>query len=357
MTTQTTAPSPVPSTPTAAALAAKAAMESQQIEVFKTGTRTADNGEVHTITTADMRAAAAAYDPALHEAPLVIGHPESDDPAWGGVERLTVTDEGRVLVSVRQVDPAFAEGVKAGRWKQRSVKFYHPDDSANPRPGIWYPCHIGFLGAKPPAVKGLAGIQFAAPATRLVTFSEPTAAGPSHSAATPPQKDKTMTPEEIAAAEKAAREKADADNAALRAQIDGINQAARAARHTANVAFAEAVLNDKAGPKLLPKHKDKLVAVLDTVGEAHLAKPVQFSEAGAEVAFDPVAFIKELVQSGPPKVQFGEFTPAGGHAPRGHDAADLADPVVLDRAINAHMAQHKGVSYAEAALAVCSFSR
>lgn len=166
-----------------------------------------------------------------------------------------------------------------------------------------------------------------------------------------------MTPEEIAAAEKAAREKAEAENAGLKAQIEAINKANRDARHTGHVAFAEAAVKAQGGPKLLPKDKDKLVALLDTLADAHAAKPVCFAEAGKDVAFEPVEFVKGLVLAGPAKVQFGEFTPRGGHLPAAADAAELADPEALDRAIQAHMAQHKGVSYAEAAQAVTTFSR
>ena len=46
-------------------------------EIFKAGTRTDNSGRTVTITEADVAQAAAAYDPALHEAPLVIGHPKT----------------------------------------------------------------------------------------------------------------------------------------------------------------------------------------------------------------------------------------------------------------------------------------
>lgn len=64
-------------------------------EIFKAGTRTDNSGRTVTITEADVAQAAAAYDPALHEAPLVIGHPKTDAPAYGWVGSLQA--DGGVL--------------------------------------------------------------------------------------------------------------------------------------------------------------------------------------------------------------------------------------------------------------------
>ncbi len=50
--------------------------------------------------------------------------------------------------------------VKAGRFKSRSASFYHPDNPNNPKPGVYYLRHVGFLGAQPPAVKGLKAVEF-----------------------------------------------------------------------------------------------------------------------------------------------------------------------------------------------------
>ena len=105
-------------------------------------------------------ATANAYDPARHEAPLVIGHPRADAPAWGWVGGLTA-DGGGLFAAPRQLDPAFAEMVRAGRFKKVSASFYTPDSPHNPVPGVYYLRHVGFLGAQPPAVKGLAPVNFA----------------------------------------------------------------------------------------------------------------------------------------------------------------------------------------------------
>lgn len=133
---------------------------SYEIEALKVGTHTSAGGEVVGVATADLDALAAAYDPATWRAPVVIGHPEHEDPAWGWVDALE--RRGEVLVAkLGELEPQFLEAVRAGRYRNVSVSLYKPEAAANPRPGGWYLRHLGFLGAQPPAVKGLAPAQFA----------------------------------------------------------------------------------------------------------------------------------------------------------------------------------------------------
>lgn len=137
-------------------------MNDEWIEVFRAGTHTAMNGTTRTWTEADLDHAVATYDPATHEAPLVVGHPKDNDPAYGWVEQAK--REGDTLfIKPKQVDPAFREMVKAGRFKKRSISFY-ADGTIR---------HIGFLGAQPPAVKGLKDCHFAAKDEGL-TYEEAT---------------------------------------------------------------------------------------------------------------------------------------------------------------------------------------
>ncbi|MDP3715502.1 MAG: peptidase, partial [Burkholderiales bacterium] len=58
----------------------------KSLHVFKKGRQTATSGVTITFTEADLKASAEAYDPALHEAPIVIGHPKTDDPAYGWIK-------------------------------------------------------------------------------------------------------------------------------------------------------------------------------------------------------------------------------------------------------------------------------
>lgn len=130
------------------------------IHIFRPGRHTAMQGRALEFSAADLAATAAAYDPALHEAPLVIGHPAANAPAFGWVAGLRADADG-LFATPRQLEPAFAEEVRAGRYKKVSASFYVPDSPHNPHPGVFYLRHVGFLGAQPPAVKGLAPVRFA----------------------------------------------------------------------------------------------------------------------------------------------------------------------------------------------------
>lgn len=135
-------------------------MKKTLFEIFKPGTHIAMNGAEICFTEADLIASAAAYNPQLHEAPLVIGHPADNSPAWGWTKSLSFASPC-LVAEAAQIDVAFAEMVNDGKYKKRSASFYPPDHAANPVPGVYYLRHIGFLGAQPPAVKGLKDVNFA----------------------------------------------------------------------------------------------------------------------------------------------------------------------------------------------------
>jgi hypothetical protein len=130
------------------------------IEIFKVGRHTAMNGRTIDFTQAHLDAIAACYDKAASEAPFVVGHPKTDAPAYGWVDGLSVVGD-RLVADPAQLNPDFAELVKGGSFKKISASFYPPDSAANPKPGSWYLRHVGFLGAQPPAVKGLKDASFA----------------------------------------------------------------------------------------------------------------------------------------------------------------------------------------------------
>lgn len=140
-------------------------------EVFYVGTHTAMNGRKLTFTQADLQASAAAYDPALFAAPLVIGHPTTDAPAMGWLGKLDVTAEGRMRsVDPTDVHPEFAALVNDKRFPRVSMSFFTPDAPDNPKPGVWYPRHLGYLGAAQPALTGLKVANFTGSEDGVVTF-------------------------------------------------------------------------------------------------------------------------------------------------------------------------------------------
>lgn len=129
------------------------------IEVLRPGVHTDAKGVRVTLTEADLQAIAEGYSPELHEAPFVVGHPRMDGPAYGWAARFVFRD-GVLLSEGEQVEEQFAGLVKEGRFKKTSLALYGPKAPGNPKPGIWYPRHVGFLGAMPPAIKGLKSVQF-----------------------------------------------------------------------------------------------------------------------------------------------------------------------------------------------------
>jgi hypothetical protein len=140
------------------------------IPIFQAGRHRDMNGTAVTITELELEKTVSTYQPSLHEAPLVIGHPQHDAPAWGWVSALQLTD-GVLTASVQQVDPAFSKIVKTGRYKKVSASFYTPQTANNPVPGTYYLRHVGFLGAQPPAIKGLGETSFNEKETGIITFA------------------------------------------------------------------------------------------------------------------------------------------------------------------------------------------
>lgn len=130
-------------------------MSSQEfwIEVFKAGTHTDASGSTRDWTTDDIDLMVALYnnqsEDSKHEAPVVIGHPEDDSPAYGWVEELK-RDGDVLLAKLKDLAPEFVEWVQKGLYKKRSISVYSD----------LLLKHVGFLGGVPPAVKGMADPKF-----------------------------------------------------------------------------------------------------------------------------------------------------------------------------------------------------
>lgn len=340
------------------------------------------SGAVLEFSAADLAATAAAYDPTKHEAPIVVGHPKIDGPAYGWVKSLHAVPD--LEAEPHQVDAAFAEMVTAGRFKKVSASFFPPDHPSNPVPGVWYLRHIGFLGAQPPAVKGLRTPSFGAADDGIVEFGDwddetnaglwrrlrdwilakfgqdeadraipPYEVGSLERSAAQPEADRaaiSLAPAfadpsteeaQVTPAEKAALE---AENAQLKQQLDAVTARDKAAaattRHAAHAAFAETLA---AEGKLLPAQAEIAIAMLDFAasGEA-----VEFGEGDQK---KPLAeAFKDFLGGLPKQVDFGE------HATRGKAGADGAtvdfaapagfgvdgDSATLHRKALAHQAQH-----------------
>jgi hypothetical protein len=355
--------------------------KSAPIEIFKPGKHTAMNGAVIDFTESDLQQMVEAYDPALHEAPLVIGHPKTDAPRYGGVGSLDYAD-GKVLADPQDVLPEFAEVVNKKLFNKVSASFYLPDSPSNPKPGGYYLRHVGFLGAQPPAIKGLNpnGISFSDSEEGVVEFGDwgdristrifrkirdwlidkfgleeadkvinewdvqslddyanesPAVTG----LAIPSFSEPNPKGDEMSAEDKARLEALEAENRDLKEREQA---RIREAAHTQNVSFAESLVQEG---KLLPAQKHVAVATLDLIGSQDT--PLEFGE-GDDKGTLTLDSVKTFLQSLPQQVNFSE---TGG----GNPDTELDDKEVATRAreYKAKKAEAgENISYAEAVDAV-----
>ena len=123
---------------------------SKWFEILKPGTFKDTAGREHTFDLSRLKEIERKFNEQTNEAPLVVGHPEVNAPAYGWAQKLKLVGD-RLKALPHQIVPEFAEAVNRGMYKYVSVSL-RPDDSLR---------HIGFLGGMPPAVKGLAPVMFA----------------------------------------------------------------------------------------------------------------------------------------------------------------------------------------------------
>jgi hypothetical protein len=143
------------------------------LHLARVGTYTDSNKALVEITPEVLADLVDSYDPALWRAPLVIGHPKTNSPAFGYLDRPALIAAGTELEAVPvQVHPALSAAVREGHYTGGSISFWWPQTPGNPKPGRHYLRHFGLLGATPPAIPGLRGADLSAPAP------EPDADGP-----------------------------------------------------------------------------------------------------------------------------------------------------------------------------------
>ncbi len=257
-------------------------------EIFRTGVHIDSAGRGREFTTADLDRIVSSYDPTQHEAPVVVGHPKDNAPAYGWVESLQRAGEV-LLAKFHQVAPEFVEMVQAGRFKKRSISLY-PDGTLR---------HVGFLGAQPPAVKGLRDIAFGDDDQALsFEFVE------NHT------KGDQMTVEQLQkqlADEQAARAKAEktASDALAKAER-ATNDFAEAKKQAQRQAIVDCVESGVRDGKLLPAWKEKglvdfMVALENQGGE------YQFSEGSKQ---SPAQWFKGFLSEFTAHPLFREFTQA-----------------------------------------------
>lgn len=372
----------------------------KQLEIFRPGTFVAENGQTYSFSEADVKASVAAYNPDVFKAPLVIGHPKTEDPAYGWVAALTFAEDSKkVLADPDQVHTDFAEGVNEGRWPKISSSFYHPDHPSNPVPGVYYLRHVGFLGASAPAVKGLKTASFADEQGDVITidFSEgeqesrwalarlarnlrdwmiekfdletadrvvpdwvaasaedaERAGRKSHTSFSEPEDKPVATPEDKTAnfAERENQLKTREQELAEREKKIADADAKRKREEVAS--FVEGLVKEG---KVLPAEKTQVVSLLVSLPDD---KTISFAEGEATVEKNPADVLRGLLEKLPARVDFSERGApedvdggvANFAAPAGY-AVDTSQNE-LHAKISAYAKQHN-MTYAQAAQAVGS---
>ena len=125
-------------------------MKTDWIQIASSGWQADMNGVSHYFSPERFRWIASQYRPEWHEAPAVVGHPETDDPAYGWASAVREKDGFFEAKFIQMPKKFYRWAIQKGRMKKRSIALF-PDGTLR---------HIGFLGAVPPAMKGLKNIEF-----------------------------------------------------------------------------------------------------------------------------------------------------------------------------------------------------
>lgn len=327
--------------PTPAGASPGGAAVRPRLHLLRAGTFRDMHGRESSFSAADLAATAAAYDPARARAPLVVGHPRDNSPAFGWLAALEA--DGDDLYGIpEQVDPAFAEAVRSGRYPERSASLYPPDHPRNPVPGVWYLRHVGALGGMAPAVRGLRAADLGADPGAILTLTfaagDP-AAWPFDSPAAPSAEDPMATETDLAARtaaleerERAAAAQAsalEATRADLARQEQALAARAAAAERAELTAFCETLASEA---RIRPADVPPLTAVLAALPPdpaADFAAPDDSAQTPAPAA----AYLRRFLSTLPPLVELSEVATkdraAGTKAP--DDAAIVTRARVLHR--------------------------
>ena len=126
--------------------------KSVHIEMFRAGPQISSTGQKLMFTEEDLDQVVGTYVPGDHEAPLIIGHDQTDGtPALGWVKNLW--RKGKALWGNVELTPKAEKLIRDGVFKKVSSSFYLPEAETNPYPGKLALRHLGLVSI--PAVKGL----------------------------------------------------------------------------------------------------------------------------------------------------------------------------------------------------------
>ena len=254
------------------------------IPIFKGGRQKDSRGREHD-GDALIEKAVKTFNVKEHEPPLVLGHPETNAPAYGWVRglRRKVRDGVAILeAKVKQVAPEFKAWVNSGAFKKRSASFYQDGRLR----------HVGFLGAAPPAVKGLPDVSFSGSGEEVINFGV--------------EKREPEKAAEFTAADVEAMVKRAAENAKTQAEIEFAERESRREREERKADMERRVdqlVNDGIlPPALVNMGLKEFLEFIDSDGEM-----IEFSEESGRDPVDPVELFFEFMSLSNRLGLFGEI--------------------------------------------------
>lgn len=135
------------------------------VEIFKGGEQTDSKGRTQNFSESDLDQLIANHDPE-HPAPHVITHKELYSPFAYGQTAALKREGLTVFAKSKNINPTFEKLVKDGALYERSIRI-------EKTPKGFKLGHIAWLGAEPPAVEGLAPVQFSKDDPEAFDFNSP----------------------------------------------------------------------------------------------------------------------------------------------------------------------------------------
>jgi hypothetical protein len=368
------------------------------VEIFRAGEQTDSAGRTLTFSHDDLDQMVASHQAGI-AAPIVIGHPQHNDPAYGWAGELKRTGDS-LLARFRDVTPEFAASVEAGHYRTRSVRVAKEK-------GRWLVDHIGFLGAKRPSIP-LAPLNYQAPAGEVHDFAlhdrqrwgwnavasllrrlrdqwiakdgvesadevlpsyliddvaragedEPAEPAPQFSAPDPRQGDRPMphSDEDLQRARDEARAQAAAEFAAREQELQATITTERRQREQAEfTAYVQQIVDDE---RLTPAQAAGAAEFMAAVAGIDETFEFAAGDQAQQIKKAPLDWFRDFV-AGLPKHGLGQEL--GGQDPERGAGAEFAAPTgyavdqasaELDRKARAYMAAHPGTDYKAAVSAV-----
>lgn len=279
-------------------------------EIFRAG----DYGDKGRYTDADLDKMVDNFN-AEDQVPIVLGHPQTDSPAWGWISE--VKRAGGVLQGkIGELHSEFTKALAEKMFKNRSVRI--AKTATGPKL-----LHLGFLGAALPQVEGLKQTaQFTGDGDCVdygFELSGPVSGQGDNS------KETAMTEEEIKKLQEDLQ-KAKDELAAEKAAREGDKAAAAKTAGEAKAAEFSAWVETEmvASGKIAPARKDEVTAFMLALPDGETAD-FNFAADGATKSVRPVVWFKDFVKTLPSADFTRELPQGAGKNASGPQSGKLVD--------------------------------